>query len=93
MNFLHYEYHGNQGDVIEVTLDRAANVQLLNSANFMNYKNGRKYRYWGGHIKESPCRLVIPQPGQWHLVIDLGGAAGAVRASARLIPAPTGAVS
>jgi hypothetical protein len=30
-------------------------------------------------------RLSAPHPGHWHLVIDLGGHAGSVRASIRTI--------
>ena len=41
MGYLHYEFDAGPGDVIEVTLDRAANVQLLDPANFEAYRDGR----------------------------------------------------
>lgn len=85
MNYLHHEFDANPEDVIEVTLDRAANVQLLDASNFENYKDGRKYHYYGGYAKESPVRLSVPRSGHWHVVIDLGGGAGTVRASARIM--------
>ena len=31
----------------------AANVQLLDSSNFNNYRNGRQYRYIGGLAKKN----------------------------------------
>ncbi|MGH7200105.1 MAG: DUF1883 domain-containing protein [Planctomycetaceae bacterium] len=93
MNFLHYRLDANAGDVVEVTLDRAANVQLLDPSQFEKYRNRRTYRYYGGHATRSPCRIEVPRTGPWHLVIDLGGAAGTVRASFRLLPASTGAAT
>jgi Domain of unknown function (DUF1883) len=85
MDHLHYEFDANDGDVIEVTLDRAANVQLLDSANYENYTKGRGYRYHGGYATTSPVRLAVPRAGKWHVVIDLGGGAGQVRATAQLV--------
>ena len=89
MDHLHYEFDANDGDVIEVTLDRAANVQLLDSANYENYTNGRGYRYHGGYATASPVRFAVPRSGTWHVVIDLGGGAGRVRAVARLVSGAT----
>jgi Domain of unknown function (DUF1883) len=89
MGHIHYQFDANEGDVIEVTLDRAANVQLLDPANYENYANGREYRYHGGYATTSPVRLDVPRAGRWHVAIDLGGGAGRVRAVARLISGAT----
>ena len=85
MNYLHYELDLTGGDVVEVTLDKKANVRLLDEMNFSNYKRGERHTYYGGLAKESPARLAPPHPGHWHLVIDLGGYSGAVRASVRTL--------
>ncbi len=85
MEFLHQEFDLGPNDVMEVTLDHAANVQLLDPTNYSNYQNGRPYRYYGGYVKTSPYRLQAPFPGHWHLVVDLGGGAGSVRASGRVL--------
>ena len=85
MNYLHYEFNTGPDDVIEVTLDKAANVQLVDSINYSHYRSGKEYKYYGGYAKVSPVRLSPPHSGHWHVVIDLGGYAGSVRASARLI--------
>ncbi len=63
----------------------AANVLLLDSSNFHNYQQGRSYKYYGGYARTSPFRIQAPQPGHWHLVVDLAGAAGRVQASSRVI--------
>ncbi len=70
---------------VEVTLDHPANVQLLDPNNFLAYENRRAYRYQGGHVTVSPFRIRPPHQGRWHLVIDLGGGPGAVRASVRTL--------
>jgi hypothetical protein len=85
MNYLHYDLNLGQGDIVEVTLDKQANVRLLDETNFSNYTRGQRHTYHGGLAKQSPVRLVPPHAGRWHLVIDLGGYAGTVRASVRTL--------
>jgi hypothetical protein len=84
LGFLHQEFDLQAGDVVEVTLDAPANVMLLDPANFSNYKDGLSYRYYGGYVEESPARLVTPQPGKWHVVVNLGGYPGRVSAVVRI---------
>jgi hypothetical protein len=85
MNFLHQEFDGGPDDLLEVVLDHAANVQLLDQGNYENYRAGRPFRYHGGYAEHSPFRIRLPHQGHWHLVIDLGGSSGTVRASTRMI--------
>lgn len=85
MKYLHYEVDAGQGDTVEVVLDRSANVQLLDPANYENYKSGRGFRYSGGYATTSPVRLAVPSAGRWHVIIDLGGGAGHVRASVQVL--------
>lgn len=88
MNFQQYDL-GNldRGRVVEITLSgSAANVQLLDSSNFSNYKNGRKYRYVGGLVTRSPIRLQTTHSGHWYVAIDLRGLKGTVRSSVRVLP-------
>jgi len=85
MNFLHYEFDLSSDDIVEVTLDKQANVRLLDNTNFSLYKDGKQHRYHGGLAKTSPVTLAAPYAGHWHVVIDLGGYAGTVRASARVL--------
>jgi len=85
MNYLHYDLNLQANDVVEVTLDMQANVKLLDESNFLNYKQGRQYKYYGGLATKSPSNIVPPHAGHWHLVIDLGGYPGTVKASVRII--------
>ncbi len=85
MNYLHHEFEVGPDDVVEVTLDGQANVLLMDSANFDRYRRGEPYRYHGGLAEQSPARLVPPHRGRWHVVVDLGGFAGHVRAGVRML--------
>lgn len=87
MDFVYYDLgHLQGGEVVEVTLDSAANVRLLDDLNFRGYRGGRQYTFYGGYVTKSPYRTQIPNRGQWHLVIDLGGYPGRVSSSVRMLP-------
>lgn len=85
MNYLHYDLHLQTGESVEVTLDKQANVRLLDDSNYSSYRQGNKHRYYGGRATKSPVRLSPPHAGHWHLIVDLGGNAGTVKASVRTI--------
>jgi len=85
MNFLHYDLNLSTNDIVEVTLDKQANVRLLDDSNFSKYKSGSQHTYYGGLSKTSPVRISAPHSGHWHLVVDLGGYPGTVRASVRTL--------
>ena len=89
MKFIHTDLgYQQRGSVVEVTLSgNAANVRLLDSSNFQNYRNGRQHHYYGGLMRRSPARIPIPNSGHWHVAIDMQGLGGQTRASVRLIPA------
>ncbi len=88
MNFTHYDLgHCSGGEIIEVTLQgSAANVRLLDSSNFSNYRAGRNHRYQGGLVKRSPWRAQVPRAGHWHITVDMAGLRGTVRSSIRQLP-------
>jgi hypothetical protein len=88
VKYLHTDLgHRTRGDVVEVTLTSGANVRLLNTTNFSNYKAGRRYQYHGGLATKSPARIVIPSSGHWHVAVDMQGLRGSTRASVRVRPA------
>jgi hypothetical protein len=86
MNFLHNDLgHLNGGEVVEVSLDHAANVRLMDTGNFHSYRQGARYQCFGGEARRSPIRLKVPQSGHWHVAIDLGGRSGTIRAGVRVL--------
>lgn len=84
-DFIHYELNAGPDNVIEVEVDKRANVLLMDRSNFSAYRSRRSYRYFGGQALRSPVRLVPPHTGSWHVVIDLGGAPGYVNSACRVI--------
>jgi hypothetical protein len=87
MNFTHYDLGVLAGsEIVEVTLQgNAANVRLMDSANFSAYRSGRQHHFYGGHATRSPVRLHVPTAGHWHLTVDLGGYGGSVQSSVRVV--------
>ena len=94
MKFIHSDLgNRSRGEQVEFTLKgNSANVRLIDSSNFSNYKNGRQYRYHGGRATKSPVTLQIPRPGRWYAVIDMQGLGGSVNASIRVLPGPAPAL-
>lgn len=87
MNFLKFDL-GNlkRGNIVEVTLTNGANVRLMSSSEFNNYKNGRKHRFIGGLAKSSPVRLQATSAGRWVVVVDMQGLRGSTKASVKVLP-------
>ncbi len=85
MRFIHYRFNLGSNDAVEVRLDKQANVRLLDGPNFQRYRSGQRCTYYGRLATVSPVILRPPHAGHWHVVIDLGGYAGTVSASARVI--------
>lgn len=87
MNFTHYDLgYKSSGEIVEIHLEgNAANVRLMDSINFQNYRRGRSHKYIGGLAQNSPVRLAIPHSGNWHIAIDMQGLRGTVRTSVHSI--------
>lgn len=87
VNFLQFDLGQRQrGEIVEVTLTSGANVRLMTSSEFSNYKNGRAHRFIGGLAKRSPLNLQIPSSGRWYVAVDMQGLRGSTRASVRTLP-------
>ena len=88
MQFNHWNLgYQNQGDIVVVNISgNAANVRLLDSTNFQNYKSGRRHNYYGGLMTQSPAEIPIPRSGNWHVAIDMQGLRGQSRASVTVVP-------
>ncbi len=88
VNFLKYDLgRVDKGSTVVVTLSTGANVRLMDSTNFSNYRQGRPHRFYGGLAKVSPSRIVVPSTGHWYVTVDLVGLrASNVRASVNVEP-------
>ncbi|MGB2964023.1 MAG: DUF1883 domain-containing protein [Anaerolineales bacterium] len=86
MDFVHYDLnHLSTDDIVEVSLDKQANVRLLDQSNFNKYKKGQTHTCLGGLAKSSPICLSPSHSGHWYIVIDLGSYTGSIKSSVRTI--------
>ena len=91
MEHLYYDLGNLKKDsMVVVTLENQANVQLMTGSEYNNYKAGRRYRYHGGRVTQSPFRITVPSNGHWVVAIDLGGYAGRISAGIAIQPPPRG---
>ncbi|WP_349434008.1 DUF1883 domain-containing protein [Pararhizobium sp. A13] len=89
-NFTHYDLKQQRAGVtIEITLSAVANVRLMTANNFQLYKEAMKHQFVGGVARKSPIRLVIPQSGHWHVVVDMEGHHGHSESSIRIVETAT----
>jgi hypothetical protein len=84
-NYLHYNFYAGNTNVIQVTLTGWANVLLLDDTNYNNYRNGRKYQYYGGLAETRLYTIRPPYHGHWNVVVNRGGYTGSVTASVKLL--------
>ncbi len=86
MQFIKHDLgHLSGSETVEVSITSAANVRLLDSDNLRKYRYGRVPSFDGGHYDESPVVFEIPRSGHWYVVVDLGGRAGEITSSFRVI--------
>jgi hypothetical protein len=86
MNFLHCDL-GVIGPevVVEISLDKQANVRLIEHHEFAKYSRMDTHKFHGGLALISPLKMSPPHQGHWHIVIDTGGYDSPVEASLRII--------
>lgn len=85
VQYMYSQISATAGNVVEVTLDRQANVRLMDSYNYRRFQNGQTHQFYGGTAQVSPVRIAVPSSGTWYVVIDLGSAGGSIRHSVRVI--------
>jgi hypothetical protein len=85
VEFLHYAVELGAGDVVEISLDKRANVILLDPVNFSRYQKGEHFTYYGGHATRTVYHIPAPRAGSWHVVVDLGSQARSLQAGIHVI--------
>ncbi len=85
MNYLVFEVDAYPADTIKVNLEQQANVRLMDYANYQRYKLGQTNDFVGGHVTKTPFLIKPTKFAHWYVVIDLGGAAGSLKADVELI--------
>ncbi len=92
MQFIHSRHYMKRGDVVVVRCSHQCNVKLTDDNNFHRYELGRSHNYYGGHFREFPARVAVPDEGHWNITIDLGGAAAKIKHSIEVISPTAGTI-
>ncbi|MGF9695273.1 DUF1883 domain-containing protein [Rhizobium sp. 0TCS1.26] len=86
--FTHYDLKElRAGTTIEVTLSAVNNVRLMTAGNFKRFTEKLDFKYVGGVAKKSPVKIVIPESGHWHLLVDAEGHHGLAESSVKMVTA------
>ena len=85
MNYVHYKVTVGPNKVIQVGLNRQAFVRLLDTSNYNRYVMRKPYDYSGGLAQTSPVNMIPPHHGTWHVVVDLDGKAGQLKAKIKIL--------
>ncbi|MGF9562125.1 DUF1883 domain-containing protein [Neorhizobium sp. JUb45] len=87
--FTHYDLREQRaGTIVDVTLNAVNNVRLMTAVNFQRFKEKLDYKYVGGIAKKSPTRVIIPDAGHWHLIVDEEGHGGLAGSSVKVVAPP-----
>lgn len=55
---------------VDVELQYAADVFLVDSVNLRKYKAGQSFKYFGGHYTKSPVTITVSGSGRWYLIVN-----------------------
>jgi hypothetical protein len=81
MSFIHAREHLSGGDVVILDCDTQCNFMITTDSNFSCYRRSDSFRYYGGHFKRFPARIIAPHSDNWNVTIDLGGGRANIRYS------------
>jgi hypothetical protein len=87
--FTHYDLKPQRaGTAIEITLNGVNNVRLMNAVNYQRFTERLDFKFVGGVARKSPIRLVIPENGHWHLIVDMEGHHALAESSVKMVAPP-----
>ncbi|MEG0133375.1 MAG: DUF1883 domain-containing protein [Clostridium sp.] len=58
---------------VEVQLNYATDVFLVDSVNYRKYCSKQSFTYSGGHYSRSPVNITVSGSGRWYLIVRGGG--------------------
>jgi len=80
VEFLHYPVRVTPKDVVNISLSGKANVLFLDDLNYKKYVIGKPFNFRGGLSVKPKVRFTPAYKGLWHVVIDMKGLEGTVKA-------------
>ena len=85
LEFIHFIVKAGPESIIQVNITQPAYVRLMDEVNFQKYKMKKRYTFTGGYASTPKVDLRPNQRAEWHVVVDLEGLDGEVRASLDLL--------
>jgi hypothetical protein len=73
MNFIHMRRKLSKGDIVELTCESTCNFMLTDDSNFISYRNGEIFSYYGGYFESFPAAITTPHSGDWNIIVDTPG--------------------
>jgi len=55
---------------VEVHLQNAADVFLVDRINYQRYTSGQRFNYYGGHQTKTPITISVNGAGRWYLIVN-----------------------
>ena len=83
--FVHYEVTAGPENIVQIKLDRRANVRFMDAVNFNKYKLGKEYEFDGGLALESPVEFRPEYRRKWHVCVDMRGLKGEVKVALKVL--------
>ena len=85
LEFIHFRVKAGPESIIQVNISQPAYVRLMDELNFQKYKMKKNYKYTGGYASTPKVDLRPHVRSEWHVVVDLEGMSGHVRASVDIL--------
>lgn len=72
MEYIHYQIRVFPHNKVIVTLDKQANIKLLNNIMYERYKSGKNVKASLEFIDSGGVSFKVPYKGEWHVIIEHG---------------------
>lgn len=83
--FIHYQINAGPDHIVQVKLSTRANVRFMDTVNYQKYRMAKPYEFSGGLATESPVEFRPKKDRVWHVIVDMIGLSGEVKASIKLL--------
>ena len=74
----------DEGKTLEIVLDHAAYVRVMDQENYNEYKHRRAYKSHSKYVTSSPYVVKTPRASHWYVVVDLEGKPGVINSVVRI---------
>jgi len=80
MEYIHYQIRVFPHNNIVVTVDKQANIKLLNTIMYERYKSGKHVKASLEFLDSSGTSFKVPYKGEWHVIVEHGNYHGKITA-------------